>query len=96
MIVYLALYNDCNLEGDAGTLSIHRTLKGAEAVIKEHRQKTIREHRQETLKYCGMDIGIMETCGFTWEEIDKQLKERLEEYPHDWQYWGTREMEISE
>lgn len=96
MKVYLALYNDCNIEGDAKTLSIHLTLKGAQTVIKEHRQESIREHRQSYLQFCGNDIPIMESCGFTYEQIDEQLKERLEDYPHSWQWWGTTEMEISE
>ena len=96
MKVHLALYNECNLEGTAGTLSVHRTLKGAQAVVDKHRQETIREHRRDCLEYCGKDITTMIDCGFTYEEVDKDLKDRLENYPHDWQYWGTREMEISE
>ncbi len=94
MKVYLALYNDCNHESDARTLSIHKTLEGAQLVIKEHRQETIREHRQGCLKWGGNDIPLMMDCGYTYEEADKHLKERLEDYPHDWQWWGTTEMEI--
>lgn len=47
--LYAATYSDCIYESGFVTLSLHRTIEGAEKAIKAHRRKLVRENRKNYL-----------------------------------------------
>jgi len=79
--VYEALYSPSTWEGTPMTLSIHKTLQGAEKAIKENKERWLKKW-QDQVKDC--------------KELDMEPPyPTFEEYIED-RWWGINETELKE
>ncbi len=100
MKIWQALFNDMTYESCAGTISLHRTKEGAELAIKKHKHKDHIRHLEMyspdriSEKHKKKDYDIKKSVGFTDAEIEEYDREKLEDWPKSWQWWGVQEMEL--
>ena len=79
--VYEFLYNSDCCESAAATISIHKTLKGAEMAMEFHKNEVKVKYEEDYPK----------------DSKDKDVIHIRKDYPFDYdQYWGIRETNLEE
>ncbi len=102
MKIYQALYNWMTYESSAETISLHRTKEGAELAIKKHKHEDHIRHldmyspERISEKQKKQDYEIKKSVGMSDARIEEYDKDRLEDWPKSWQWWGVQEIDIEE